>query len=839
MSAKHPDIQMRIFVTLMMIACTIILAGIGSGIWFINRTMDASVRYDLGMLIDVADRMASNEIELLEIDAEKVAEWLVGDSGESMRENMLTRLHTNRSGFLALGVIDDSGLVEHVGEYQAMPDQVDAALAANALAGQSGLSSIIIENDGTMTYRIMVPIEGRRYLVSTVPGNTFNDLFTGFKVWSSGDIFLADGDGVVVAGSNEEWVASRRNIFNDARAQPGSSTPAEVVAAGAAGLGQTVVELDGRQMICVIRPLDDKITGWSVGLLAPVEESPVATANMGILLIAVISLVLAAVASGIGTHILVKPYKIAERAKADAEIANEAKSAFLANMSHEMRTPLNAVIGLTEISLTGDDPMSDEVRGNMEKIYTSAHTLLGLINDTLDLSKIESGKLEFIYAPYDVPSTINDTVAQNVMRIGSKDIEFRLHVDPNLPQKLTGDELRVKQIFSNILSNAFKYTKSGIVEWHVRHELDEEGTSWLVCAFRDTGQGIKEEDMDKLFGKYNRLSIKANRKIEGTGLGLALTKRMVDEMGGQMSVQSTFGVGSTFSVRLRQSDPSEGVIGPEVAQRLAKMEYTEHKSTRGSLMKRHAMPYARVMVVDDVHANLIVAQGMLKPYGMTVDSMSNGFDAIKAIELGEPHYDAIFMDHMMPEMDGIEAAEKIHALPGEYARNMPIIALTANVLAGNEELFKAAGFCAFLGKPIDIYALNDVVNHFVRDKSKERASGIDIKEALERFSGDTEVLAEVLESYIVDTPPLLEELETLLAAGDMPAYGITVHGIKGASRAISAKAAGDAAEELEHAAKGGDEGFVQAHHAALVGDINNLIRELQELGYGDERPDEQ
>jgi CheY-like chemotaxis protein len=256
-------------------------------------------------------------------------------------------------------------------------------------------------------------------------------------------------------------------------------------------------------------------------------------------------------------------------------------------------------------------------------------------------------------------------------------------------------------------------------------------------------------------------------------------------------------------------------------------------------MKRHTMPYARVLVVDDVNANLVVAKGMLKPYGMTIDTMSNGFDAIKAIEAGEPRYDAIFMDHMMPEMDGIEAAEKIHALPGDYARGMPIIALTANELSGNEELFKAAGFCAFLGKPIDIYALNDVVNHFVRDKGKERAPGIDIQEALERFGGDTEVLEEVLGSYIVDIPPLLEELDAQLAVGDMPAYGITVHGIKGASRAIDAKAVGDAAEELEHAAKGGDDGFVQAYHTALVGDINNLIRELQELGYGNEQSDQQ
>jgi signal transduction histidine kinase/CheY-like chemotaxis protein len=402
----------------------------------------------------------------------------------------------------------------------------------------------------------------------------------------------------------------------------------------------------------------------------------------------------------------------------EAEKASETKSTFLANMSHEMRTPLNAIIGLSELELD-DDNLEGTARENLEKIYGAGMTLLSTINDILDISKIESGKFELVPVEYDMPSLINDTITLNIMRINEKPIDFRLHISEDLPALLFGDELRVKQIFNNILSNAFKYTREGTVDWTLTHESDGDSV-WLIGTVEDSGIGIKKEDIDKLFSDYNQVDTKSNRTIEGTGLGLAITKQMVNMMDGEVRVESEYMKGSKFTVRLRQGYIGEKTIGKNVAESLMKFHYTEKKRDKSSLMLRATIPYARVLVVDDVPTNLDVAKGMMKPYGMTIDCVTSGQAAIDRIRDTSVKYDAIFMDHMMPKMDGVEATRIIRENVGtEYAKNIPIIALTANAVAGTEKMFLANGFQAFLSKPINIMQMDEVINIWVRDKEKE------------------------------------------------------------------------------------------------------------------------
>ena len=398
-----------------------------------------------------------------------------------------------------------------------------------------------------------------------------------------------------------------------------------------------------------------------------------------------------------------------ENARTEAEQANKSKSSFLATMSHEIRTPMNAIIGLTQMQLQRDD-LPDDYTEVMEKIYSSGKSLLGIINDILDMSRIETGKLELNPVSYDVPSFINDTVQLNIVRIGIKKIEFLLEVDESLPSRLIGDELRIKQILNNLLSNAIKYTEKGTVKLTVKHK-SEDGYIVMRFTVEDTGQGISPEDKNKLFSEYMRFNFEANRSTEGTGLGLTITKRLVEMMDGSIEVESELGKGSVFSVAIRQEAVECANIGVDVAKRLNNFTFMEEPKSHDIRIERELMPYGRVLVVDDVDINLYVAEGVLQPYGMKIELADSGFEAIDKVAGGEV-YDVIFMDHMMPKMDGIVATQKIRELGYKGA----IIALTANALVGNEEMFVKNGFDGFIAKPIDIRSMDNVLNKFVRDR---------------------------------------------------------------------------------------------------------------------------
>jgi len=401
-----------------------------------------------------------------------------------------------------------------------------------------------------------------------------------------------------------------------------------------------------------------------------------------------------------------------EELRKKAEVASEAKSVFLAGMSHEMRTPLNAIIGLSEIVLRRE--LDDDSHNSIEKVYESGRNLLNVINDILDISKIESGHFELIAADYSTADMINDTVSVNQVRIGEKPIKFRLQVDPLLPGHLHGDELRVRQILNNYLSNAIKYTHEGEVELQVSVEEQTPDGVWIRLQVRDTGTGIKPEELAQLYGEYQQVSQEEHHGVEGTGLGLSICRRLTELMGGYVRVESEYGTGSTFTSVIFQEARGEEPLGSAIAAALQESRYTVDRRLGSDGFAFFPLPHARVLVVDDVDINLEVAKAMLEPYLLAVDCVTNGPDAIEALRAGTPHYDLVFMDQMMPGMDGFETVRLIREdAASEYAQSVPIVALTANAMVGSEERFLQSGFQGFLAKPIDAAALNDIIIQWI------------------------------------------------------------------------------------------------------------------------------
>jgi signal transduction histidine kinase/DNA-binding response OmpR family regulator len=520
-------------------------------------------------------------------------------------------------------------------------------------------------------------------------------------------------------------------------------------------------------------------------------------------------------------------------AKENAEQSSRYKSQFLSLMSHEVRTPMNAILGITEIQLQ-DEAMSPSMREAMDKIFNSGYLLLGIINDILDLSKIEAGKLELSPASYDVPSLINDTVNLNIMQYENKPINFNLYVDENIPSTLFGDELRIKQILNNLLSNAFKYTDKGKVLLSITAEYTQQGEEpqvTLIICVADTGQGMTGEQLDKLFDEYTRFNTEANRTTTGTGLGMSITRQLVNMMGGDISVESEPGKGSMFTVRLPQGIVGPRVLGRELAENIRQLNAggVAHINNVPQIVREY-MPYGKVLIVDDVETNLYVARGLMAPYGLSIETATSGFEAIEKIKGGST-FDIIFLDHFMPRMDGIETVKIIRSL----GYKNPIIALSANALAGQAETFMENGFDGFISKPIDIRQMNASLNRLIRDKyppevveaSRKQAAKIKVKfsaEKAEQTSG-----SELAAFFTRDAEKALANLKTIIShafrrADDFRQYVINVHSMKSALANIGETALSAIALKLELAGRAENTSVIISGTPAFLEALSEVIK---------------
>ncbi|MCL2440581.1 MAG: transporter substrate-binding domain-containing protein [Treponema sp.] len=519
--------------------------------------------------------------------------------------------------------------------------------------------------------------------------------------------------------------------------------------------------------------------------------------------------------------------------EAAALAASQSKSTFLANMSHEIRTPMNAILGVTELLILNEE-LPSEIKEGLDKIYNSCDLLLGIINDILDFSKIEAGKFDILPVQYKIASMINDAVHLNMMRIESKPIIFDLKIDENIPAKLAGDELRIKQILNNLLSNAFKYTDEGKVTLSVDFEPAPDNSGIiLVLGVRDSGHGMTKEQLGQMFDEYSRFNTGKKNTVEGTGLGLAITQRLVNLMNGSIHVESEPKKGSLFVIKLPQETMDAEILGKDVAENLMKfrMNYMAHR--KRVQITRDPMPYGKVLVVDDVETNVYVAMGLMRLYRLQIDTAMSGFEAVDLIKNGNV-YDVIFMDHMMPEMDGIETTANL--------RNMgykaPIVALTANAVSGQADVFLQNGFDGFISKPIDIRQLDAILNQFVRDTKPAEVIEAARQQNVNKVNPDLNININnqidtlLTESFVRDAKKAITWLEDQQKTGfdneeSLRKFTVIVHGIKSSLWNIGESMLADLAFKMEESGRDKNIELVNKFTPEFVNNMRVLLNKLE------------
>lgn len=515
--------------------------------------------------------------------------------------------------------------------------------------------------------------------------------------------------------------------------------------------------------------------------------------------------------------------------------ANRSKNAFIANISHEIRTPMNAISGFAELLLQLD--ASDEVNEYAAEIKSASSNLLAIINDLLDISKIESGRMELVPVPYYLHYLFTDIESVMSIPTKKKGIEFRVNANPELPSQLYGDIVRIRQILTNICNNAVKFTNEGYVELSATFSEGEDADSVVLeFTIKDTGIGIRKDDLELIFDKFRQVDMRLNRNVEGSGLGLSICRQLTSLMNGTLTVDSVYGEGTTFTVSIPQ----------KVLNRNKLSNYLVHQKLEEKKRSVFYAPSARVLVVDDNPVNLKILRGLLLHYEIDADTSLSGEESVAMCK--DNTYDLVLMDHMMPGMNGEEALNAIRALDDPEKAAVPVIAVTANAIRGMRDEFLRKGFTDYLSKPVETEKLEQMLKdnlpeNLVLSLEEEdiqeqeelniEIKGIDVDAGLAKTDGNAKDYIEILEIFTEYGPDKASEIEAFADAGDYENYVIAVHSLKSVAANIGAHQLFTMAKIHEFAGKSGNTDFIDANREKLVKlyreIIDNIERSLEEI----------
>ena len=731
-------IRLRAIAAIIFTNLLIILFSVFAGIYFIRSNIERSQETDINSISDIADHFISAEIDLLKLKASIIAENMAVVE-ESDIGSALIRQLINYPDFIGISIIDmEQNIIASVGNHPAAGHMINDPYLNMAFNGTIAFSSTYPSDAGMLLY-LAAPFPENMVLVLTLPGMHFSQRVSTIVIWESGHIFMTDSEGIIIANLRESWVQSRLNFFRLAEEDSQYLEVAAVlrrVVNGETGTGY--FSIDGVPRLCSFRPVRASIEGWSMGIIAPLPESPFRDIDNGLIIVGLVAFVLSIVVAVIASGPVKKPYEQIAALKEEAESSSMYKSSFLAKMSHEMRTPMNAIIGMTSIGRNSDDTEKKDYA--FENIENASTHLLGVINDVLDMSKIEANKLELSNVSFNLEKLLARVVNVISFNIHERKQEFSIHFDRDIPPFIVADDQRLAQVITNLLSNAAKFTPpGGSIKVNIKYLGEEkDGSITIQVDVSDTGIGISEEQQKHLFSSFEQAEKGTSRKFGGTGLGLFISRRIVELMGGSIWIDSEIGKGSTFSFTIkteRGEGINESMLAPDVN-----------------------IENIKILIIDDNQEVLDYFCDILNHNRIKCDVALNGKEAFDLINKNGL-YDIYFIDWQMPEMDGLEISGRIKDMSSDNPENRPVVIMISGYHWDSiKDNAKEAGIDIFIPKPLFPSSIIDAINKclgsnnikYVKEKSQNKEAD-NFKNFTLLLVEDVEINREIVLTFLEPT----------------------------------------------------------------------------------------
>ena len=806
LNSSRTAIFLKIFIVVIGVAFFVNTAGLIVGAVFLTRSIGESIEDNMLISVDIADKFVTNEIEWLKAKTGEAARDIKDLYELGEREGVLAQVIAGYSKYIGLAVFDRTGLLDYYGQLSIHPDLFRERFMQIAMAGGQAISTTMFTPDGSLVMYVSAPINGELVLAAAVPGLYISNLLSQFTFWQSGHLFIDDEEGTTISNARPHWVLERINFIELARTNRSYEDISAMVKRRISGeRGTARFTVEGLPRICAFRPISSPTENWFVGIVAPVSESALKDIPTSILLMGLITLALSVVAAIAAAIFLRRPYEDVDKLRKAAEIASLSKSAFLANMSHEIRTPMNSIIGFSELVMDAEIP--PKAKEYLGKLQTNAEWLLHIINDILDISKVEAGRMELENIPFDMHELFNSCRVLVMPKAFEKGILLHFYAEPSIGKRPLGDPTRLRQVLVNLLSNAVKFTNTGMVKLHAAVQDMGEKTITMHFEVKDSGIGMTQEQIKKIFDPFTQAESDTTRKYGGTGLGLPISKRIVELMGGKLSVESTPGIGSKFSfdIMFDMVDVQDNdTVKPKAA--LTEIEKPIFEG--------------EILLVEDNPMNQEVICEHLARVGLTTTVAGNGKLGVEMVQRrmqeGKKQFDLIFMDVHMPVMDGLEASAKIL----EMGASVPIIAMTANIMSNETENYRMSGMHDCVGKPFTSQELWHCLMKYLTPLRQESVKKLQQVEAEMEFQKELQIM------FLKTSKNRFDDITKALKENDIKLAHRLVHTLKGNAGQIGKNILQQAATNVEHQLKDGKNLVTKEQLASLKTELDIALAHI-------------